>query len=81
MNEVAFNRIIGEDGARFTFTRKQMLDSFTRRADKYGANYEVNNHFIDGDWDTAVVWVDSDDLRPMRYLIKAQGRNTENGKT
>jgi len=69
MSEEAYNRIHGADVGRFTFTTQSGRDAFVRRCEKYDASYEVEDHEIGGEWDSAIIAVDSDDLRPVRYLI------------
>jgi len=69
MSEEAYNRIHGADVGRFTFTTRSGRDAFVRRCEKFDAEYEVEDNHIDGEWDTATISVDSDDLRPLRYLI------------
>lgn len=69
MSEEAYNRIHGADVGRFTFTTRSGRDAFVRRCEKFDAEYEVEDNHIDGEWDTATITVDSEDLRPLRYLI------------
>ena len=69
MSEEAYNRIHGDDYGHFTFTTEQGRDAFIRRCEKYNADYHLENHHLDGEWDTATVKVASEDLRPLRYLI------------
>lgn len=69
MQEEAYNRIKSEEEGHFTFTSRRSLRAFIRRADEYDAGYSVERHYLDGEFDTATVAVDSDDLRPLRYLI------------
>jgi hypothetical protein len=69
MTEEAYNRIRSEDVGRFTFTSRQSRDAFVRRCEEYDADYDVDDHEIDGEWDSATIAVSSDDLRPLRYLI------------
>jgi len=69
MSEEAYNRIHGAEVGRFTFTTRSGRDAFVRRCEKFDADYEVEDNYIDGEWDTATISVDSDDLRPLRYLI------------
>jgi hypothetical protein len=69
MSEEAYNRIHGADVGRFTFTTQSGRDAFVRRCEKYDAEYDVTDHKMDGEWDSATIAVDSDDLRPLRYLI------------
>ena len=68
-SEEAYNRIHGADVGHFTFTTRSGRDAFIRRCEKFDADYKVEDHHIDGEWDTATVKVDSGDLRPLRYLI------------
>lgn len=67
--EEAYNRVYQDDHASFTFTTKRSRDAFIRRCDKYDAEYHVTNYEINGEWDTCVIDVSCDDLRPLRYLI------------
>jgi len=69
MSEEAYNRIHGAEVGRFAFTTRSGRDAFVRRCEKFDAEYEVEDNHIDGEWDTATISVDSDDLRPLRYLI------------
>ena len=69
MSEEAYNRIHGAEVGRFTFTTRSGRDAFIRRCEKFGAAYEVEDHHMNGEWDTATISVDSEDLRPLRYLI------------
>ena len=69
MSEEAYNRIHGAEVGRFTFTTRSGRDAFSRRCEEYDADYEVEDHHIDSEWDTATITVDSEDLRPLRYLI------------
>jgi hypothetical protein len=69
MTEEAYNRLQSEGVGRFTFTSRQSRDAFVRRCEEYGAEYEVDDHEIDEEWDSATIAVSSDDLRPLRYLI------------
>lgn len=69
MSEEAYTRIHGAEVGRFTFTTKRGRDAFVRRCEKFDADYEVEDHEMNGEWDSATIVVDSDDLRPIRYLI------------
>ena len=69
MSEEAYNRIHGDDVGRFTFTTRKGRDAFIRRCEKFDAAYEVDDHYVNDEWDTATIAVQSDDLRPVRYLI------------
>lgn len=69
MTEEAYNRVRSDDVGRFTFTSRQNRDAFVRRCEEYDAEYEVHDHEIGGEWDTATIAVASEDLRPLRYLI------------
>jgi len=71
MAEEGYNKVHGAEVGRFTFTTRSGRDAFVRRLEKYDAAYEVDDHHIDGEWDTATIEVDTEDLRPLRYLIKA----------
>lgn len=70
MAEEAYNKIHGDDVGNFTVTSKSGRNALIRRLDKYDADYEVRDHQIKGEWDSAVISVNSDDLRPIRYLVK-----------
>jgi len=69
MTEEAYNRVRSDDVGRFTFTSRRGRDAFVRRCEEYDAEYEVHDHRINGEWDTATIAVASEDLRPLRYLI------------
>lgn len=70
MAEEAYNKIHGDGVGNFTVTSKSGRNALIRRLDKYDADYEVRDHKIKGEWDSAVISVNSDDLRPIRYLVK-----------
>jgi hypothetical protein len=69
MTEEAYDRIQSESVGRFTFTSLQSRDAFVRRCEEYDADYDVDDHEIDEEWDSATITVSSKDLRPLRYLI------------
>lgn len=69
MQEEAYNRVRADDFGSFTFTSKRSLQAFIRRADEYDIELDVTRYRMDGDFDTAIVKVDSDDLRPLRFLL------------
>lgn len=70
MAEVAYNKIHGADVGRFTFTTRSGRDAFVKRCEKFDAEYTVEDYEVDSEWDSAIIEVSSEDLRPIRYLIK-----------
>jgi len=70
MSEEAYNYIHGDDVGRFTVTTKTGRDALVRRCEKYDADFKVDDYCPDGEWDSAVITVDSSDLRPVRMLIQ-----------
>lgn len=69
MSEEAYNRIHGGESARFTVTARSGRDALVRRCEKFDATYEVDDYAPSGEWDSAIITVHSDDVRPLRYLI------------
>jgi hypothetical protein len=70
MSEEAYNRHFRDEYGSFTFRRKDSRDAFVRRCEEYGAQFTVHNYEIDGKWDSAIIKVHKDDIRPLKYLIK-----------
>ena len=72
MTESAFNRVSTDDFGTFTFTTKRSYDAFVRRCQKYNVDPVDTAEYTDknGNFDTAIIRIHKDDLRPLRLLVK-----------
>jgi len=69
-HEEAYNYHYADDTATFTLSDRSKLNAFINRCEEYNADFEVERHTIGGEFDTATIRVSTEDLRPLRYLIK-----------
>jgi len=70
MREVAYNAVLEDEVGRITVTTRPKRNAVKSRLEAAGADYSVETHKINGEFDTAIFTIDQSDLRHIKYLIR-----------